>query len=290
MPVDAVAQETAEDTTGAAITEEATTAEGMTEEDTVAAVVTDVEVAAEADAAAGAEEEATNPTFAAILFPMKHVTAVALLFSVAGFSPAQLTSTKKGWWDISVTYPRFHRMGPADKVAKVLEREEFDKFLSQAKRDMPTLKKLRSAASYSLLVKPTVLLDLPGLASGYVTRYAYTGGAHGNTSYQVINISKTRQPVRLPDLFRDRSAAVPQASKAIIEAFKRSTPPSAVASGAFKRLNAKQADRFAISRKGITFLFDQGELGVEAEGTFKVEIPFKLLPGLKKNGILAPLN
>jgi len=290
---DAEVRETAEDTTEEGITVGDTMEVAIMEGDMVAVVATGAEVVAEAVAGEVVAEEATNPTFPAILIHMKHVVAVALVFGLIGFSPAQLTSTKKGWWDISVTYPRFHKTGLTNKsasiISKILERDEFDDFLSQAKRDMPGLKKLGSAASYSLLVKPTVLLDLPGLASGYVTRYSYTGGAHGNTSYRVINMSKAARTVRLEDLFRDRSIALNQASKAIIDSFKRSKSPSAVASGQFKRLSAKQAARFAISRKGLTFLFDQGELGAEAEGTFKVEIPFKLLPGLKKNGVLAPL-
>lgn len=217
-----------------------------------------------------------------------------LLFASAS---AQLKADRAGYWTLSVQYPRFSAKGPvaraANAAAAAQERRAFREFLAQARKEMPEIKENGGVGSYMLEVKPHRLADRATVASGYVDRYDFLAGAHGTSSFDVINFGRVRGQVRpfgLKDLFRPGEDAVGQASRAIVAALKaEKETPSLIVSGDWTRLTAAQRDRFVVGKLGLLFLFNQYDLGSGAEGPRTVLVPYAKLPGLDRRGILAGL-
>lgn len=225
------------------------------------------------------------------------LAAAGVLLVLAGEVLAKKTEVRPGWWRISVEYPRFGSHGSvssrANAACRATEHAEFNAFRREAQQAIPTLRQRGSKAEFELKVIPTVSLDSNTLCSGYVERYAFTGGAHGTTTFTAITYGSVRgqvRPVQLADLFVKGEDAVGQASQAIIQELrKRPSPPSAIASGKWQRLTPAQARRFTVYKLGLVFLFDRGELGPQSEGAVKVLVPFDSLPGLDRSGILKPV-
>lgn len=206
---------------------------------------------------------------------------------------AQLTANRADAWTISVRYPRFVAGGPAARAANAAastqERREFREFSSRARREVPTLRGQVTTAKYELRVMPHRITDRPGLASGYVERYAYLAGAHGTTQYTALNYG-SRGPLGLRDLFRPGVDGAAEASKALVGIMKAmKDAPSNVADGSWTHLTPQEANRFVVGRLGVLFLFDQYEVGYGAQGAPKVLVPWAKLPGVDWRGALAPL-
>ena len=225
------------------------------------------------------------------------VTAGALALAFAGIAltgSARAQYVKPGYWNISVKFPRYVSKGPvaakANAESRRNETAEAKAFLASARKEVPELKKELRKARYELRVKPTVGMDPPDISSGYVERYAATGGAHGDTTFSVHNFGKTASGVKaltLQDLFLKEASGIDEASAALLDVLSKQNPVlTSVASGGWKSLSPAQARKFVITKQGLLFLFDQQELGSSAEGARKVLVPFNLLPGLNREGIL----
>jgi len=213
---------------------------------------------------------------------MKRLCLLATVALLAASAPAQLKAYKKGWWEISVRYPTFHSAGAPAKAANTacrkLEKAASDAFLAEAKKEMPRLKKMKAPGHYTLTVSPAIGVDRPDLVSGYVQRDEYEAGAHPHTSFQAINYGLGGHPVTLRNFVVATTDPIATASLAIISEFKKTAnPPSAIANGTWKRLDADQAKRFVVTQKGLLFLFDEADLGAHAEGYFKILVPFEKL-------------
>lgn len=211
--------------------------------------------------------------------------ALSVSLFLAASSFAQLVSEKKDWWSIKVSYPTFLNRsataGAANQLCRRLEKSVFEGFLAEAKRDLPDIKKMHSAGQYELLVIPTKTMDSAALCSGYTTNYRYTAGAHGTTTYTVLNIGIGGAALSLRDLFIPGVDGARECSFSILAHFLKTGEASSVQSGEWTQLTPEQARRFVVTPDGLLFLFDQYELGASAEGTFKVLVPFASLHGLK---------
>ena len=177
-------------------------------------------------------------------------------------------------------YPRFSSGGAparrANAAARAREREAFDAFLARAKREAS--KGPVARARYELRTTPHRIADRSGLVSGYAESYTRLSGGRGTTGYATLNYGPEGE-LGLADLFVDPRSAGLAASEALLGIMKAmKNPPSKVASGEWTRLTDDQADRFAVGRLGVLFLFDQGELG--AEGAPRVMVPWARLPGV----------
>ncbi|MFQ3550194.1 MAG: DUF3298 domain-containing protein, partial [Armatimonadota bacterium] len=209
---------------------------------------------------------------------------------------AQLKNSKTGHWQVSISYPRFKSKGPvanmANSASMRAERNDYREFLKLIK-GAGMSSGVVASDRFSLIVTPTVTVDSPTICSGYVERYEYTGGANANTTYNVINYAKFNDSVEkiyLQDLFHSATDAVKESSNAIKELLElMQATPSAISSGTWKTLTDEQAQRFAIEKYGLLFLFNKYELGSGAEGDRKVLVPYSALNGLDKEGILKPI-
>lgn len=219
---------------------------------------------------------------------MKTPIVAFLFLFVLSAASAQLNDFSPGKWSVSVQYPRFRAGTPvaaeANRWASRREREVFGAFLAQAKQDLPELQKVMSHARYELLVRPTVSLQTGELCSGYVESYAFTGGAHGSTTFETVNFSGSGRRLQLQDLFPKGTDGRKQASFAILEQMLGSGKASAIQDGVWKELTAEQSERFVLTKSGILFLFNDYELGAYSEGRFKILVPFDKLAGLDRKG------
>jgi hypothetical protein len=212
-----------------------------------------------------------------------------------GVAAAQsgFVSNRRDWWEIEVKYPVFRSKGAvartANSLAKARAKSSFDRFLATAKKELPPMKAERSFAQYGLVMEPKVALDTPEVASAYWETYTFTGGAHGVTNYEPLNLASFGGHIRgvqLKDLFVKGVDPVAESSKALLQILLKKNTPSWVEEGSWNGLSPEQAQRFAITKKGIVFLFDSYDLGSYAEGTWEILVPYSQLFGLNRDGIL----
>ncbi len=222
---------------------------------------------------------------------MRFFVFLALLGVSASPTFGQLSSKGKGW-TINVAYPVFKNRSTtaatANKWARTWEKKVFSEFVAEKNQGLPELQKLGSAAGYELQVTSKVTMDSALVCSALVESYQYTGGAHGNTSYQTINQVAGRR-LRLQDLFAKGVNGRREASFAIIEKAMPLPNTSYVQDGSWTELSPEQAENFVITRDGLLFLFGNYELGSYAEGTVDVLIPYANLRGLDRTGPLAKI-
>ena len=220
--------------------------------------------------------------------------AFVVLASFGAPAGAQLTDGS-GDWTISVRYPRFSAKGPVARAANAAmatrEKALFRAFLKRARAEVRGLKEYNPNATYMLTVRPHRITDRAGLASGYVDRYDFLAGAHGTSRYEVVNYGRVGgrvRALRLRDLFLPGTDARREASRGVLATVRATgEEPSRVESGEWAGLTAAEAERFVVGPKGILFLFDQYELGVGAEGSPAILVPFSRLRGLDRRGVLA---
>jgi hypothetical protein len=216
------------------------------------------------------------------------MSLLPVVLAVALFSGQELSASRPGWWDAKVEVPAFTAPGPVAKKANgeasIMARRTFDRFMADARRDMPELKAQQTSAQYDLLATAT--------KAHYWEVYAYYAGAHGTTNYQVVNYAllggKVRK-LRLADLFVRGVDARAQASTSLLAQLMRSKDlPSWIEDGQWTGLSKQEAESFVVSREGLIFLFGSYALGSYAEGTWRIVVPYNTLAGLDR-GFVARL-
>lgn len=209
------------------------------------------------------------------------MVTLALIASVLISEPA----------DVSVKYPTWRTKtraaAEANQIARAREATILRGFTKEKREGDAELKKMGSAARFSILVKPYVTRDSAALCSGYVVRYEFTGGAHGNTSFESINVGWDGKRVSLTDFFSANTDPLKQCTFAVIEEiFNTHRSATAIETGTWAGVRPDQP--FAVTDTGVTFLFGSYELGSYAEGTWVVSVPFAKLPGLREAYKTAP--
>lgn len=141
---------------------------------------------------------------------------------------------------------------------------------------------------YSLQHKTTITTFTPEIASFITQRTEYTGGAHERTfmnatTYGLKNGKATKLKWGDVALASGREAVRAKLLEQLMLK-KRSIDASAQP----PELTDAMLDRFAISTGGIAWVFGQGEIGAESEGTFIAKLPWTSLAEIyAKQGPLA---
>ncbi len=115
------------------------------------------------------------------------------------------------------------------------------------------------------------------LVSCLVEGWEYTGGAHGNMYYEVVNFGYVGgSPMLLSpeDLFLPGSDYLRVLSDAGMEQLRRAEAPYVV-DGSITRLNEDLLQHFTLSPKGLRLHFAPYEVGPYAGGPVEVTIPWK---------------
>jgi hypothetical protein len=123
--------------------------------------------------------------------------------------------------------------------------------------------------------------------------YGYTGGAHGMTWYDPINLllsSSGATRFGLDDIFLKGSNWETKVSELVI-ADLRQQEAAWIIQGEVTEVDPKLLDRFTVSPAGIDFYFGPYEMGCYAEGTYVAFLPWAALEGfIKKSGPVGVLR
>lgn len=130
------------------------------------------------------------------------------------------------------------------------------------------------------------------LVSCLITSYEFTGGAHGNSSYEVLNVGyRNGAPaiLHLEDLFKPGSNFLRLLSNAGMEQMRLAGVAHAE-DGSISELNESMLNHFTLSPKGFALHYAPYEVGPYAAGPVDIVIPWKRLESvLWWDGPLAPI-
>ena len=138
--------------------------------------------------------------------------------------------------------------------------------------------------------------------SGLLQVYAFTGGAHGNTYVQPVNVDLvTGAPIRIGDLFRagtpwadSLSAHASRALTAKLVANDPAATPSSVAETFYREgfdADAMRQARFTLGRDSLAVHFVPYEVAFYAFGSTRVPVAYAdLVAFLRPNGPVARLR
>jgi peptidoglycan-N-acetylmuramic acid deacetylase PdaC-like protein/uncharacterized protein DUF3298 len=130
---------------------------------------------------------------------------------------------------------------------------------------------------YSLFCQNEIEYYSENLISLLQTKYAYTGGAHGNTKFHVFNYyaqNDSIKTIKLDDLFLPEQDFITDLSNMCIKVLKQKNA-SYVVDGSINKISAEELQNFTFTMKSLNFHFEQYLMGCYAEGTFTVEISWQ---------------
>ena len=111
-----------------------------------------------------------------------------------------------------------------------------------------------------------------------VTKYTYTGGAHGTTFVKALNLDmKTGEAVTEEDMFK--AGYMDRLSELLTGRLPESLENPADTSMLFEK-NIRPNGNFTISDSGVTYIYNQYEIGPYVLGAVNVTVPWSELKDL----------
>lgn len=145
--------------------------------------------------------------------------------------------------------------------------------LLEASKDLP-----HASLSWSDYITGTVTGKHGNILSYTVTKYAYTGGAHGMTSETALNFDmKTGTLLTEGDFFREGSR------EKLAELLSRHLTGSLESPEDSSMLFVKSIEpngNFQVTEEGVTYIYNQYEIAPYAMGIIRVTLPWDELEGL----------
>jgi len=203
----------------------------------------------------------------------------------------KMHQAKPGIYDVAVSYPQFSGSSPLARAASAAFKTEalrdLGEFRKNAISDAKEFGKLRGEYGIDRSAVLGIVSDT--VISGYLVDYDYSGGAHPNTVYVPITYGLVNGK---PERLTVRQIALPSVSPADVlaktvipqvNAIKKKNEGDPIGS-----IDLKYANRFIVTRKGITWVFSPYDIGAYAEGPFIIDVPWSRLHGLlRADGPLA---
>jgi Protein of unknown function (DUF3298)/Deacetylase PdaC len=200
--------------------------------------------------------------------------AVAFSFhKIAEYVSSQL---RQGRIVSTVTYPFFLEPLIFNEAVQTLALKEQQAFFSEGQAlesKGEVFNGWTLETDYQIQYAGTTMLSLLG------RRFMYTGGAHPNTDYVVINVQAKDdmlKDITLDDLFDE-------ADRQVLTSFIKDELKKQDATWIlddFVLLTNTELSRFTFSALGITFYFPPYVVGPYAQGTFEVVVPPQILHDL----------
>ncbi len=202
------------------------------------------------------------------------------------------TAKKEGWWDVKVEQPEFTGRSKVQRAANAVcasaAKMSFNHFLSEAKKDAPSMQGRDHFGGYFMDSRFRTTTNSSELVSGHWTTYTYTGGAHGMTNFRTVNIGWHWGEVKeldIQDLFLPGVDGMREARFVVLQKLRAEERADWVQDGDFM-LADEILENFVISTKGITWLIEPYAVGSYASGSFEITIPFNDIFGLDRDGAL----
>lgn len=135
-----------------------------------------------------------------------------------------------------------------------------------------------ASASWSDYTTGAVSGFYDDILSYTVTKYTYTGGAHGTTSVIALNLDmKTGAAVTEEEMFK--AGYSDRLSGLLTGRLPESLENPADTSMLFEK-NIRPNGNFTVSDSGVTYIYNQYEIGPYVMGTIKVTVPWNELEDL----------
>ncbi len=135
-----------------------------------------------------------------------------------------------------------------------------------------------ASASWSDYTTGAVSGFYDDILSYTVTKYTYTGGAHGTTSVKALNLDmKTGAAVTEEDMFK--AGYADRLSGLLTGRLPESLENPADTSMLFEK-SIRPNGNFTVSDSGVTYIYNQYEIGPYVMGTIKVTVPWNELEDL----------
>lgn len=208
------------------------------------------------------------------------------------FEAPQFAQTQRLHWEASlsrgafegdIAYPMFD--SPLDKASSRIREDlsrryaEFDKQMREMLNDLPEGIEARTytfdATDY------TVEFHFGELVSVVYQIFVDGGGAHPNRFFVAYNLTPGGS-VSLADLFKPGAPYAEELSKRLIDDLRRQEAQWVV-DGQLTGLKPEEFPPFAVTPRGLLFLFDPYVAGPYAQGEFTVEIPYEAVQGMLKD-------
>ncbi len=191
------------------------------------------------------------------------------------------------FYKIDIRVPRFPEKHPLGALAN----REIAAIVNQFKRDFLQAmednrkRKFRMAEPFLLQVRPTISIARADLISLYLEIFWWTGGAHPNTYYRVVNMGMVNgkpRLLKLEDVLAKGASAAEVMERVYrrLEEVKRRRDPSGkpwMPEGGIPR---EYWDRFILTPTAIVWVFEPYAVGAYSEGMFQIRLSYDELRGL----------
>jgi len=154
------------------------------------------------------------------------------------------------------------------------------------------ISEISSFYSYEKIIRNTILYNKGNIVSQVVNTYEYTGGAHGSSTTRgiIIDLHAGRR-IEFDDVFDGN--ADQQISDLLLSNLllaRKFSDKDALYEAGFDFDVLHLTDNFIVDDKGVTFIYDQYELGAYALGTVEIFVPYwELVPYMKRTSAIAKL-
>ena len=151
---------------------------------------------------------------------------------------------------------------------------------------------ISSFYSYEKIIRNTILFNKGNIVSQVINTYEYTGGAHGSSTTRGLIVDlHTGDRIEFGDVFYDN--ADQQVSDLLLSnlLLTRNLPDKeALYEIGFNFDELYLTDNFIVDDKGVTFIYNQYELGAYVLGAVEIFVPYwEIVPYMKRTSAIAKL-
>ncbi|MCS6918286.1 MAG: DUF3298 and DUF4163 domain-containing protein [Fimbriimonadales bacterium] len=191
------------------------------------------------------------------------------------------------FYSIDLRIPSF----PAEQPVGALANREVEMIVQRFKRDflqaMQENRKLnfRTGAPFQLQIRATISIARANLVSLYLEIFQWTGGAHPNTYYRVVNVGLVNgkpRVLKLQDLLTQGASAQEVMTRVYqrLEEVKRQRDPSGEPFMPEGGVPREYWNSFILTPTAIVWVFEPYAVGAYAEGKFLIRLSYNELQGL----------
>lgn len=208
-----------------------------------------------------------------------------------------LRQARANYYSIKVQYPQFGGSSAVVRKAnadlKQLAKTQFLRYQKAAREGLDGGQKPDVASEF--VFTPTISIARRDVISVYFTDYSFTGGAHGNSSFDAASFGLVKgkaKKLMLADLFVPGVDAKRVAGQQVYDRLKDNPEAEAIEQGTVTPASPELTETFVLTPTAISFLIPPYAVGPYAAGEFYVKVPFagfgsKLARGGPLNALLA---
>jgi hypothetical protein len=209
---------------------------------------------------------------------------------IAAQSSTKIVNRQANRWDAKLELALIVPADPLTRLAstKVSQQElkRFQAFVAQARKDAKEYRR-KEPMRYGYDATSEIRMRTPRVISVAVSNFTYFGGAHGMNLTRTYNFGMVSGKPKMlsiwdvvrPDPSTQRELQLLLLGKATANPFT-----DWVQDGSKQSFNKEEIERFWVSEKGLTWEFDQYELGSYASGPFSFTLSWAELGPLLRDG------